>query len=148
MTQKYCAICGRMIFGTPRRLLVAEVDCDDNIQQIPGLTSLASCRWMCPDCYSRITMGILTEMIDKPKTDPAPKPEGPVKRKRTKKDRRETMAEKPHPIPDKATHKPLMGTVVALYRAGWSRERIADDIGVPTREVTEMCAQAHADGLI
>lgn len=145
---KYCTICGRMIFGTPRRLLVAEVDTDDNIQQIPGLTSLASCRWMCPDCYSRITMGILTEMIDKPKTDPAPKPEEPVKRKRAKKDRRETMAEKPHPIPDKATHKPLMGTVVALYRAGWSRERIADDIGVATREVTEMCAQAHAAGLI
>lgn len=148
MTQKYCTICGRMIFGTPRRLLVAEVDCDDNIQQIPGLTSLASCRWMCPDCYSRITMGILKGMIDKPKTDPAPKPEEPVKRKRLKKDRRETMAEKPHPIPDKATHKPLMGTVVALYRAGWSRERIADDIGVTIREVTEMCAQAHADGLI
>lgn len=145
---KYCTICGRMIFGTPRRLLVAEVDTDDNIQQIPGLTSLASCRWMCPDCYSRITMGILTEMIDKPKTDPAPKPGGPVKRKRLKKDRRETIAENPHPIPEKATHKPLMGTVVALYRAGWSRERIADDIGVPTREVTEMCAQAHADGLI
>ena len=137
-----------MIFGTPRRLLVAEVDTDDNIQQIPGLTSLASCRWMCQDCYSRITMGILNDMIDKQKTDPRPKPEEPVKRKRAKKDRRETMAEKPHPIHDKATHKPLMGTVVALYRAGWSRERIADDIGVATREVTEMCAQAHADGLI
>lgn len=148
MTQKYCAICGKMIFGTPRRLLVAEVDCDDNIQQIPGLTNLASCRWMCPDCYSRITMGILKDMIDKPKTDPAPKPGEPVKRKRLKKDRRETIAENPHPIPEKATHKPLMGTVVALYRAGWSRERIADDIGVPTREVTEMCAQAHAAGLI
>ena len=87
MTQKYCTICGRMIFGTPRRLLVAEVDTDDNIQQIPGLTSLASCRWMCQDCYSRITMGILNDMIDKQKTDPRPKPEEPVKRKRAKKDR-------------------------------------------------------------
>ncbi len=152
MTQKYCAICGRMIFETPHRLYVAEVNSNDKIQEIPGMTSLVANKWLCHDCYSRITMKILTTMIERKTpadTKPLTEPEAlDYPEPKAKRNKREKMPEKPKPVPEKATHKPNIGTVIALYKAGWSRERIAEDIGLPISEVTEMCAQAHAEGKI